>query len=252
MTAATNVDSDSRSAPNCDDPFGSTHWSLVLAAGEEGTTAREALESLCTAYWLPVYAYVRRRAANADDAQDLTQAFFASLLELRAFAAADPARGRFRAFLLTTLRNFLANEHERAAALKRGGGRTVISLDAGIAERSLLSDAQRKSTPEQEFERRWALALLDRVIERLADEQAAAGRQAEFEALRLFLTGQDPDTRQADVAGQLGMTQEAVRAAIYRLRKRYRALLRNEIAQTVSSADEVDDELQRLFKALAS
>ena len=121
VTAATNVDSNSRSAPLSSDPFGSTRWSLVLAAANEGTTAREALESLCTAYWLPVYFYVRRRAANADDAQDLTQAFFAMLLEHRTLAAADHARGRFRAFLLTALRNFLANEHERATALKRGG-----------------------------------------------------------------------------------------------------------------------------------
>jgi RNA polymerase sigma-70 factor (ECF subfamily) len=128
----------------------------------------------------------------------------------------------------------------------------VISLDAGMAERSLLREAQRTLSPEQEFERRWALALLDRVIERLANEQAAAGRQAEFETLRLFLTGQAPDSTQADVARQLGITQEAVRAAIYRLRKRYRTLLRDEIAQTVSSAEEVDDELHRLFEALAS
>lgn len=246
------LNSGSQSRPRSDDPFGSTRWSVVLAAGEEGTAAREALETLCQSYWLPVYAYVRRRASNADDAQDLTQAFFAMLLERGTFGAADPTRGRFRAFLLTALRNFLANEHERAIALKRGGGRTVISLDAGMAERSLLRDAQRTSTPEQEFERRWALAMLDRVIERLSDEQAAAGRQAEFEALRLFLTGQAPDTKQTDVARQLGITQEAVRAAIYRLRKRYRALLRDEIAQMVSSAKEVDDELHRLFEALGS
>jgi RNA polymerase sigma-70 factor (ECF subfamily) len=127
----------------------------------------------------------------------------------------------------------------------------VISLDAEGAE-PLLREAQRTSTPEQEFERRWAVAMLDRVIERLADEQAAAGRHADFEALRLFLTGQDPETKQADVARQLGMTAEAVRAAIYRLRKRYRELLRDEIAQTVSSADEVDDELRRLFEALGA
>ena len=155
------LNSDSRSRPRSADPFGSPRWSVVLAAGEEGTAAREALESLCQTYWLP--GYVRRRAANADDAQDLTQAFFAMLLENRAFGAADSARGRFRAFLLTSLRNFLANEHERATALKRGGGKAVISLDAGAAEQYLVRDAQRTLTPEQEFERRWALALLDRV-----------------------------------------------------------------------------------------
>jgi RNA polymerase sigma-70 factor (ECF subfamily) len=246
------LNSDSGSRRRSDDPFGSTRWSLVLAAGQEGTAALEALQTLCQTYWLPVYGYVRRRAANADDAQDLTQAFFAMLLEHRTFGAADPACGRFRAFLLTALRNFLANEHDRANAVKRGGGRPAISLDAGAAEQYLARDALRPSTPEQEFERRWALALLDRVIERLADEQTAAGRLTEFEALRLFLTGQAPETTQADVARQLGMTEEAVRAAIYRLRKRYRTLLRDEIAQTVSSAEEVDEELQRLFEALGS
>ena len=251
-TVNDDLNSDSQGRPRSNDPFGSTRWSLVLAAGQEGTAAREALQTLCQTYWLPVYGYVRRRSSSADDAQDLTQAFFAMLLEQRTFGAADPTRGRFRAFLLTALRNFLANEHERAAAVKRGGGRTVISLNAGAAEHFLARDAQRPSTPEQEFERRWALALLDRVIQRLSDEQTAAGRHAEFEALRLFLTGQDSETKQVDVARQLGMTEEAVRAAIYRLRKRYRALLRDEIAQTVSSADEVDDELHRLFEALGS
>lgn len=245
-------DQSQRPASQNVDPFGSTRWSLVLAAAEEGTTAREALEALCQTYWLPVYGYVRRRGATAVDAQDLTQAFFAMLLEHRTFAAADPTRGLFRAFLLTALRNFLTNEHARQTALKRGGGRTLISLDIRMAEESLLRDARRITTPEQEFDRRWALALLDRVIERLTTEQEAAGRETEFNALHLFLTGQDPETRQADVARQLDMTEEAVRAAIYRLRKRYKVLLRDEIAQTVSSAGEVDDELQRLFEALGS
>jgi len=242
----------SRPALHNQDPFGSTRWSLVLAAAAEGPQAREALETLCRAYWLPIYAYVRRRSLNADDALDLTQAFFVMLLENRVIGAADQARGRFRAFLLTALRNFLTNEHERATALKRGGGRAVISIDAGTAEQSLRRDPQRTSTPEQECERRWALALLELVIERLSAEQAAAGRQTEFEALRLFLTGQDAEIRQADVARQLGMTEEALRAAVYRLRKRYRTLLRDEVAQTVNSTDEVDDELRRLFEALGS
>jgi RNA polymerase sigma-70 factor (ECF subfamily) len=235
--------------PAGDDRFGSTRWSVVLAAGGEGTIARSALELLCRTYWLPAYEFVRRRTKNREDADDLTQAFFADLLDRKFATRADPLRGRFRAYLLTALKNFLANQHAAATAQKRGGQRAMASLEADVADHRHGKIGA--LTPEQEFERRWALALLNRVMSRLATEQAAGGRAAQFEALRLFLTGQQAETQQKDVAGQLGVSEEAVRSAIYRLRKRYRALLRDEIAQTVRSADEIDDELRQLFAAVS-
>ncbi len=232
------------------DPFGSTRWSIVLAAGANGTAARAALETLCAAYWLPVYGYVRSRGNNTDDAHDLTQAFFANLLERNSLSAADPARGRFRAFLLTSLKNFLNNQRARNTAQKRGGGRIVASFDRTAAETRLAVGRGLTRTPEQEFERRWALALLESVLLRLKREQESAGRAREFSELRPFLTGEQTQNSQADVARTLQLTPEAIRAAIYRLRKRYRQLLQDEVAQTVTSPDEVGDELQRLVAAV--
>ncbi len=234
-----------------DDPFGSTRWSLVVAAGRGGADAQGALEALCQAYWLPVYAYVRQRCPDVHDAHDLTQTFFAYLLEKNSVSAADPARGRFRAFLLTALKNFLVNEHARAAAKKRGRDRTIVSLDR-IAAEERIGFAQTPSlTPEQEFERRWAMILLERVVERLAAEHARAGKSLQFETLRLFLTQQSGEVTQTEAARRLGLTEQAIRAAIYRLRKRYRTLLRDEIAQTLGSGDDIDDELRRLFTAVS-
>jgi len=233
------------------DPFGSTRWSVVLAAGADGTAAHAALETLCAAYWLPVYGYVRSRERKPDDAADLTQAFFAELLERKAVAAADPARGRFRAFLLTSLKHFLINQHARDTAQKRGGGRPIMSLDRDVAEGFLAAARSPTRTPEQEFGRRWALALLEHVLLRLAQEQDAAGRAREFSVLRPFLTGEQLQTSQADVARLLQVTPEAVRAAIYRMRKRYRQLLREEVSQTVASPEDVDDELHRLVVAVS-
>ena len=224
----------------------------MLAAGRDGSVGRNALAELCHTYWFPVYGFIRRRTRNVEDAQDLTQSFFAAILERETITVADRTRGRFRAFLLTALKNFLTNNHERNTAQKRGGGQTEFSLDIDVAESRLQRDLRGQMTPEQEFERRWALALLDRVVSRLETEQAESGRQREFAELQLFLTGQNAETTQADVARQLNMTEEAVRAAVYRLRKRYRTLLRDEIAQTVDARSEVDDELQRLFEALGS
>jgi RNA polymerase sigma-70 factor (ECF subfamily) len=241
-----------KTEPRGDDPFGSTHWSVVLAAGQEGSAARSALEELCRAYWIPVYAYVRRRTSNPHDAEELTQGFFTDLLERNSIAAADPARGRFRAFLLTALKHYLANEHEKATAQKRGRGQPFFSLNGADAEPLLQRSADGFRTPEQEFERRWALALLDRVIDRLEREQVEAGRREQFETLRLFLTGQSAESSMAAVAPRLGLSPDAVRAAVTRLRKRYRALLREEIARTVSGPDDVDDELRRLSEAVGS
>ncbi len=243
----TEVDDDHRH-----DPFGSTRWSIVQAAGTDGRLARAALETLCSAYWLPVYGYVRSRVTNVDDAHDLTQAFFAEFLRRKTVAAADPSRGRFRAFLLTALKHFLVNEHARDTTLKRGGNQPIVSLDQDVAENRLSTGRQSNRTPEQEFERRWALALLEQVLERLAREQKAAGRERQFAELRPFLTGEQQETSLVDVAHTLKSTPQAIRAAIYRLRKRYRSLLRDEVSQTVSSADEVDDELTRLISAVSS
>lgn len=225
---------------------------MVLAAAGRGPNARAALESLCETYWLPVYGYVRSRSKTVDDAQDRTQQFFADLLDRNALAAADPTRGRFRAFLLTSLKNFLINQHAYDAAQKRGGGRGLASLDFAAAEGRLSGLASSDRTPEQEFERRWALTLIQRVLEKLAAEQQAAGRAREFAALQPFLTGQEASGTLVDVARSLGTTAEAVRAAVYRLRNRYRTLLRAEVAQTTNSPEDVDDELQNLIAAVSA
>lgn len=234
------------------DAFGSTRWSVVRAAGGDGPAARAALETLCRDYWLPVYGFVRRRVPNRDDALDLTQGFFADLLERRSVDAAERSRGRFRAFLLTALKNYLANARAKAAAGKRGGGRPLLSLDAQTADGRLGRQPVDAATPDRHFERLWAVAVLDRALGRLEAEQAAAGRAAAFRTLRPLLTGDDGAEGYAAPARELGLTEQAARAAVYRLRKRYRDLLRDEIARTVSSPDEIDEELRRLFTAFDS
>jgi RNA polymerase sigma factor (sigma-70 family) len=239
------------SAHDSSDPFGSTRWSIVLAAAGEGALAQAALESLCQTYWLPIYGYIRSRSGCPEEANDLTQGFFVDLIERESLATADRNRGRFRSFLFTAVKNFLINCNAHEAAQKRGGGRTILSLDWDVAESRLSTSRSSTRTPEQEFERQWALAVLDHVITRIAEEQKAAGREREFAALRPFLTGQQADVSQILVAQSLQITPEAVRAAVYRLRKRYRELLRDEVAQTVESTEEVDEELQRLIAAVS-
>lgn len=223
----------------------------MLAAGGDGSQRRPAMQKLCETYWWPVYGYVRSRTANADTASDLTQGFFAELLERNVVASADPERGRFRAFLLTALKNFLSSQQTRDRALKRGGGKTIVTLDRDVAENRLSGTRQSQRTPEQEFERRWALSLLEHVLERLCREQTAAGREREFEMLRASLTGQPSAVTQAEAARELEMTPEAFRTALHRLRGRYRVLLRQEVAQTVESPEYVDDELQRLISVIS-
>lgn len=236
------------SANDRGDPFGSTRWSVVLKAGSADREGKAALESLCRTYWMPAYLYVRRRTASTHDAEELTQEFFASLLERDAIARADPARGRFRAFLVTALKHFLTNEAARASAQKRGGRRRPLAMDIRLAEDQFAS-AGRAMTAEQEFERRWAVAALEQALARLASEESAAGRVRLFETLRPFLSGQN-ESSAAEAGQELGISEQAVRAAVYRLRKRFRAALREEIRATVDSADEVEDELRRLFQAL--
>ncbi len=231
--------------------FQTTHWSLVLAAGHDSSPdAQNALAGLCRVYWYPLYTYVRRRTGNVHDAQDLTQAFFARFLEKEYLGDVDPKRGKFRSFLLASLKHFLSNERERARAQKRGGGRTVLSLDFEDAENRYRLEPADTMTPERLFERRWALTLLDQVVSRLEREFADAGKSEMFAALKPFLTAAPDAPSQREVAAQLGMSEGAVKAAAHRLRQRYRKVLREEIAQTVADPDDVAEELNELFEAI--
>lgn len=231
--------------------FATTHWSVVLAAGDEQhPDSRTALAALCEAYWMPLYAYLRRSGRAPSDAEDLTQGFFADLLQRRDLRRVDPRLGKFRSFLLASLKHFLANEHDHRTAQKRGGGRTITSLDVASAESQCSIEPTDGNTPEREFDRQWALTLLRRTLDALRSEQASAGKDEQFEQLKGFLTGDRRDVTYAELAEQMGSTEDAVRQAASRLRRRYRERLRQEIAQTVSAAGEVDDEIRDLFAAL--
>jgi RNA polymerase sigma-70 factor (ECF subfamily) len=225
---------------------------VVTAPRSDTTRARAALEKLCRAYWLPIYAFVRRQGRNPHDAQDLTQAFFARLLEKNYLADADRARGRFRSFLLASLKHFLANEWDKASAKKRGGRRTVIPLDAAGAETACGFEPADNTTPEKIFERRWALALLEQVLRRLREEYTREGKAALFEQLKPTLTEASRAVRYADIAARLGTSEGAVKVAVHRLRRRYREILRAEIADTVTDPNEIEDEIRNLFAALAA
>lgn len=231
--------------------FATTQWSLVLRAGQRAdAAAARALELLCERYWLPIYAYVRRQTPDAADAQDLTQEFFARLIEKNVVAAAEPERGRFRAFLLGSVKHFLSNARDRARAQKRGGDRRRLSLDFAEGESRLAREPAGHLTPERLFERRWALELLEVVVERLRAEHAAAGKLRQFELLSGALAGDRERLSYAEIAAALGQSEEAARQAASRLRRRYRELLRAEVAATVVGPEEVDDELRRLLTVL--
>jgi len=236
--------------------FATTRWSLVLQARDRPSPdSREALADLCRAYWYPLYALIRRRSRDGHEAQDLTQGFFARLLEKDFLDDVDPARGRFRAFLLAAVKHFLANEWDKDQAAKRGGGHRIVTLDApsfdwDSGESRFLMEPSHELTAERLFERQWALALLDRVLNRLRDEHADAGKIAQFETLQPFLSTDRDAANYAGAAMKLNMTEAAVRVAAHRLRKRYRTLLRDEIAHTVATPEEVEDELRYLFTAL--
>jgi RNA polymerase sigma factor (sigma-70 family) len=231
--------------------FATTRWSVVLGAGQRlDPNAAAALAELCQRYWYPLYAYVRRRGNDADEARDLTQEFFLRLLEKNTLAVATPERGRFRAFLLTALKNFLANERERAGAKKRGGGRLPLSLDFDSGETRFKFEPAHQLTAERLFERQWTITLLDRVMSQLQEEHRAAGKLPQFELLRGSILGEDPSDSYARIGDALGMAEGAARTAAHRLRKRYRELLRAEIAETVGDPSEVDAEIGRLFESL--
>jgi RNA polymerase sigma factor (sigma-70 family) len=223
----------------------------VLTAGRNDTTrAHEALSHLCETYWYPLYAYVRRRGHSPEDAQDLTQEFFARLLEHNWLAQADQARGRFRTFLLTAMARFLANEWDKVRALKRGGGLPTLPLQLDTAETRYGVEPADTRTPEQAFERRWAITLLGQVLRRLETEQQAEGKSAQFAALKPCLVGNRASLPYDQIAQTAGLSEGAVKVAVHRLRQRYRELLRAEIANTVTSAAEVDIEMRHLFNVL--
>ena len=235
------------------DIFATTHWTVVLAAGRRHTPQSDrALEELCRTYWFPLYAYVRRRGHNKEDAEDSVQAFFARFLAKNYLAGLSVERGRFRAFLLASLKNFLTNEWHKSQRQKRGGGETPLSLDWQTADTKFQVASTSEPSPDKAFDREWALALLAKVIERLQQECEAAGKAKLFGQLKTFLTAGKDGMAQAEVAKALGMEEGVVRVAIHRLRKRYRELLRNEIAQTLADAADVDEEMRALFGAFSA
>jgi RNA polymerase sigma factor (sigma-70 family) len=233
--------------------FATTHWSVVLRAGKPESHefhAAEALARLCRTYWFPLYAHVRRRGFAARDAEDLTQEFFARLLARASFAHANPQRGRFRTFILTALDNFLADEWAKIHALKRGGGQHIIALDVADAEVRLALETDPTLAPDQAFDREWALALLRSVLEQLEDEYRRAGKADLFTLLKPTLTGARESQPYAELASLLGRNENAVKAAVHRLRQRYRALLRAEVAHTLLSPAQAGTELRLLLEAL--
>ena len=230
--------------------FETTQWSVVLAAGQESTKAGPALEALCRAYWLPLFVFVRRRGYATPDAQDLVQGFFARILERNDLAAVRKERGRFRSYLLGALKNHLVNDWKRAGADKRGGGDVPIPLDELMRTNSGVAMASDQRSPDQAFDRQWALALLDRVLAGLREEQRIAGNEKQFECLQGFLVGSQEMRSQAELAADLALSEGAVKQAVFRLRQRYQALLRMEIAATVATLGDVEDELRHLIAAL--
>ena len=211
-----------------------------------------ALEMLCRAYWYPLYAYIRRSGQSKENAEDLTQAFFSRLLEKNYLDAAEHERGRFRSFLLVALKRFLANEWDRAHALKRGGFQTQISLDTDLAEKKFQSEIRAaEATPDQAYERRWALTLIEQALSRLRSEFQAAGKSAEFDRLKTFLTADRREIPYAAVARELGLKEPALRVAVHRLRRRYRELFREEIAHTLAEGESVEEELRHLLEVLS-
>jgi RNA polymerase sigma-70 factor (ECF subfamily) len=230
--------------------FATTHWTVVLAAGQRHTAqADRALEELCRGYWFPLYAYVRRRGYSKEDAEDLTQAFFARFLEKNYLAGLDAERGRFRAFLLASLKHFLINDWKKSQRVKRGGGETILSLDWQSADTQFQVASTAEPSPDKAFDREWALALLGKVIAGLQAECEGEGRRSQFAELKIFLTAGKGAVSYAEVALRLDLDEAAVRVLVHRLRKRYRELLRAEIANTLADPAKVNEELRALFGA---
>jgi len=232
--------------------FATTHWSVVLAAGQQDAPqAREALETLCRSYWYPLYAFVRRQGCRAEDAQDLTQGFFAHLLRKDFLSGVGPAKGKFRSFLLACLKHFLADEWAKARTAKRGGAGAGLVLDLEQAEKRYQLEARGEANAERLYERRWALDLLDHVLDRLRQEVVASGREAVFNELQGCLLGERPTETYAQLGARLGLSETAVKVTVHRLRQRYRELLREEIAHTVTRPEETDEEMRYLFEVVS-
>lgn len=248
-----NREPDAPDGPPAASQFHTTHWSVVVSAGQESPDlALAALEKLCRAYWYPLFAYVRRRGYGPEEAKDLTQAFFAQVISRRYIAAADPERGRFRTFLLTSLSHFLTNEWHRGQAQRRGGGVEFVSLEDAQEREAIAGASEHGMSPDRLFERRWAEAVLSRVLEALRAEFDGA-QVKRFDVLKPFLTGARGEASYAEAARELEMTEPAVKSAIHRLRQRWRELMREEIAQTVhaTTGQAVDDEIRHLIEVLS-
>lgn len=238
--------------PQSERAFHTTHWSVVLAARQqEGTVGREALAKLCSTYWYPLYGFVRGRGCSPQDAEDLTQEFFYQFLQKNSLFGVSPSAGKFRSFLLACLKNFLIHQWERAHAKKRGGGMAPIPLDSLEAETRLSIEPAEQSTPEVLFEKRWALTVLENTVKALQHEYAARNKAEIFESLRGFLPGSQGSESRAELAAKAGISIGAVDVAVHRLRQRFGALLREQVAQTVSSEAEVDEELRYLMSVVA-
>ena len=233
--------------------FRTTRWSMVLAAGGDDTTlSGQALEQLCRRYWYPLYAYVRRRGYSHEDASDLTQSYFARLLEKRSFSTVEPGIARFRSYLLGGLKNFLINEWENANRQKRGGGQMIVSLDDENADQRYALDQSDSDSPDKLFERQWAHAVIEAVLARLRKEFAGSEKAGLFDALKPALTADQFDQPYAELAASLGMAEGTLRVTISRMRKRFGKLLRQEVAQTVSAPEEVEAEVRSLILALGA
>jgi RNA polymerase sigma factor (sigma-70 family) len=232
--------------------FATTHWSLVAALGSRDIAGQAALETLCTRYWYPLYVWLRSSGSTHEDAQDLVQAFLAEIIELDRIDQADPQRGRFRSFLLASLKNFRAKQQRENRALKRGGGRANWSLDFVSAESSWANEPFHENTADRIFDRKWALQLIDRGITRLAESSQERGRGELFELIKPFLSGYNNDASYQDVAEKVGMTTNAVKVAVHRWREQLGEAIRSEIRDTVLSEPEIDAELEYLFSILSS
>ena len=230
--------------------FTTTHWSVVLEAQGESPAAQEALEKLCRTYWRPIYAFLRRQGVRPEEAEDITQGFFAQLLERRKFSAVRKEKGRLRSFLLGALKYFLADEQRRAMAIKRGSGLRPIPLEELRAGERIEMEPADPVTAEMIYERRWALTVLEQVLDRLKNEYRTAGNAALFDSLKQLLPDEPGSPSQAEIAAQLGMTENALRQAFYRFRQRYQSLLREEIAHTVATPGDIEDELRHLIAVL--
>jgi RNA polymerase sigma-70 factor (ECF subfamily) len=232
--------------------FTTTHWSVVLLAGQAASSPESAgaLEQLCRAYWPPIYYFARRKGHGDADAKDLTQQFFARLIERNDFAGLDPAKGKFRTFLLAAFSHFLANEYDRANALKRGGGKVVIPLEELLEHKQPPAEVSLESTPAADYDRHWAMAVLSQAMERVKAELARAGKQAYFETLKSFLTADGQAADYGAAAERLGVAAASVPVFVHRLRKRYRELVREQVAQTVATPADLEEEMRHLFHVL--